>query len=104
MVLYISTGNVNKLAKERKIVEAVKSPIVVALEEVGAITDAAGDATKTAIPSPMSGVGSSVINNTVRGRVVAQVRTIFEKIDDATIYIPSFKDCYPTPALTVSKK
>ena len=38
-----------------------------------------------------------------RGRVVAQVRNIFEKIDDATIYIPSFKDSYPTPALTISQ-
>ena len=55
------------LAKERKIVEAVKSPIVVALEEVGAITDAAGDTTKTPIPSHMSGMDSSVINNTFRG-------------------------------------
>jgi len=45
------------------------------LEEVGAITDAAGDATKTAIPSPMSGMDSSVINNTVRGRVVDVFRT-----------------------------
>ena len=92
------------LAKERKIVEAVKSPIVVALEEVGAITDAAGDAANTAIPSPMSGMDSSVINNTFRGRVVAQVTEIFRKIDDATIYIPSFKNCYPTPAITISEK
>ena len=38
------------------------------------------------------------------GRVVAQVTEIFRKIDDATIYIPSFKDCYPTPALTISDK
>ncbi|MFA6295248.1 MAG: recombinase family protein [Candidatus Paceibacterota bacterium] len=55
------------LAKERKIVEAVKSPIVVALEEVGAITDAAENTMNTPIPSPMSDVGSSVINNTFRG-------------------------------------
>ena len=67
MVLYISTGNVNKLAKERKIVEAVKSPIVVALKKVGTITDVAEDATNTPIPSPMSGMDSSVINNTFRG-------------------------------------
>lgn len=32
-----------------------------------------------------------------------QVKTIFERID-ATIYIPSFKNCYPTPVLTISKK
>lgn len=38
------------------------------------------------------------------GRVVVQVTEIFRKIDDATIYIPSFKHCYPTPALTISKK
>jgi len=28
--------------------------------------------------------------------VVAQIVKIFERIDDATIYIPSFKHCYPT--------
>ncbi|MEI6057455.1 MAG: hypothetical protein WCQ60_00605 [bacterium] len=38
------------------------------------------------------------------GRVVARVKHIFERIDDATIYIPSFKDCYPTPTLTISDK
>ncbi len=38
------------------------------------------------------------------GRVVRRVHQIFKKIDDATIYIPSFKNCYPTEELTVSEK
>ena len=66
--LYLGLSWHHFLAKEKKIVEAVKSPIVVALEEVGAITDTTGDATKTPIPSPIQGMDSSVINNTFRGR------------------------------------
>ncbi|MDE2038259.1 MAG: hypothetical protein KGI69_03505 [Patescibacteria group bacterium] len=78
------------MAKERKIVEAVKSPIVVALEEIGAITNTTEDATKTPIPRHIQGMDSSVINNTFRGAVVEDVRTVFERRNDTTIYIPSF--------------
>lgn len=56
------------LAKDRKITEAIKSPIVLALEEVGAImnTDTGSDTAKP-IPSPLVTADSSVINKTFRG-------------------------------------
>jgi len=50
----------------------------VALEEVGAITDVSENTTKTAIPSPMSDVGSSVINNTFRGQALSGLITVLE--------------------------
>jgi hypothetical protein len=37
------------------------------------------------------------------GRTVEAVRKIFEKIDDVTIYIPTFENVSPTPLSAISK-
>jgi DNA invertase Pin-like site-specific DNA recombinase len=76
-------------AKERQIVTAIKSPIVLALEEVGAMSR---KKLQRSILSPITkGSDEKVILRTVGGAVVEEVRTIFEKRNDATIYIPDMQ-------------
>ncbi|MDE2233537.1 MAG: recombinase family protein [Patescibacteria group bacterium] len=75
------------VVNERIITDSFKTPIVLALEQVGAISEK--DAQKP-IPSPLSSLESPVINNTVGGAVVEVIRTGFAKKNDATIHIPVF--------------
>ncbi len=54
-------------AKERKICAAIKSPIVMALEEVGAFNKLENEQIEKPVPSPMRGRESSVIETTFGG-------------------------------------
>lgn len=75
-----------------------------ALEEVGAFNKLENKHTEKPVPSSIRRRELSVIETTFGGRTVEAVRATFERIDDATIYIPTFKEFYPTPQLTISEK
>jgi hypothetical protein len=62
-----------------------------ALEEVGAFNKLENKHTEKPVPSSIRRRELSVIETTFGGAVVEEVRTIFEKRNDATIYIPDMQ-------------